>query len=95
LPLSCGEIEGILHQLVRLSGLKHAYVEVICTRGVADDGLRDPRRFQTRFIAFAIPFVWIANEEVRARGVNLFVSSVLRVRPRPSTRSTRTSIGAT
>jgi branched-chain amino acid aminotransferase len=43
--------------------------------------LRDPRRFQNRFIAFAIPFVWIANEEVRARDVNLFVSSVLRIPP--------------
>jgi branched-chain amino acid aminotransferase len=81
LPHSHGEIEKILHQLLRLSGLRHAYVQVICTRGVDVDGSRDPRRFQNRFIAFAIPFVWIADETVRARGINLHVSSVLRIPP--------------
>lgn len=81
LPLSRQRIETVLHELMRLSGLRDAYVEVICTRGVAPAGCRDPRRFQNRFIAFAIPFVWIANEEMRHRGVNLHVSSILRIPP--------------
>jgi branched-subunit amino acid aminotransferase/4-amino-4-deoxychorismate lyase len=81
LPLARREIEAVLHQLMRLSGLRDAYVEVICTRGVAPAGIRDPRQFQNRFIAFAIPFIWIANEEIRQRGVNLHVSSVLRIPP--------------
>ena len=66
---------------MRLSGLRDAYVEVICTRGVAPAGMRDPRQFENRFIAFAIPFVWIANEEMRQRGINLHISSVLRIPP--------------
>lgn len=65
LPHSRSEIEVVLHELMRLSGLRDAYVEVICTRGVAPAGTRDPRQFENRFIAFAIPFVWIANEEMR------------------------------
>jgi branched-subunit amino acid aminotransferase/4-amino-4-deoxychorismate lyase len=81
LPLSRLEMERVLHELMRLSGLRDAYVEVICTRGLAPAGCRDPRQFQNRFIAFAIPFVWIANEEMRRRGVNLHLSSVLRIPP--------------
>ena len=81
LPLSRQRIETVLHELMRLSGLRDAYVEVICTRGVAPAGCRDPRRFQNRFFAFAIPFIWIANEEMRQRGVNLHVSSILRIPP--------------
>jgi branched-chain amino acid aminotransferase len=81
LPVSRQRIETVLHELMRLSGLRDAYVEVICTRGVAPAGCRDPRRFQNRFIAFAIPFIWIANEEMRQRGVNLHVSSILRIPP--------------
>ncbi len=81
LPHSREEIEAILQELMRLSGLRDAYVEVICTRGVAPVGVRDPRLFQNRFIAFAIPFIWIANEEIRQRGINLHISSVLRIPP--------------
>ena len=81
LPHSRTEIEAVLHELMRLSGLRDAYVEVICTRGVAPAGTRDPRQFENRFIAFAIPFVWIANEEMRRRGINLHISSVLRIPP--------------
>jgi branched-chain amino acid aminotransferase len=81
LPHSRSEIEAVLHELMRLSGLRDAYVEVICTRGVAPAGTRDPRQFENRFIAFAIPFVWIANDEMRRRGINLHISSVLRIPP--------------
>ena len=81
LPHNREEIEAVLHGLMRLSGLRDAYVEVICTRGVAPAGTRDPRRFENRFIAFAIPFVWIANVEMRERGINLHISSVLRIPP--------------
>jgi branched-chain amino acid aminotransferase len=81
LPVGREEMEAVLHGLMRLSGLRDAYVEVICTRGVPAPGIRDPRKFDNRFIAFAIPFVWIANEEMRRRGIDLHVSSVLRIPP--------------
>jgi branched-chain amino acid aminotransferase len=80
-PYSREEITEILMNLVRLSGLRNAYVEVLCTRGFAPKGSRDPRLCQNRFMAFAIPFIWIADEKMRERGVNLHVSSVLRIPP--------------
>jgi branched-chain amino acid aminotransferase len=73
------EVIEILMQLVRLTGLRDAYVEVICTRGVPPRGSRDPRQCQNRFYAFVLPFIWIAPEAVRARGINLHISSIPRI----------------
>ncbi len=70
-----------MFELVRLSGLREAYVEVVCTRGIPAPGSRDPRTCTNRFIAFAIPFVWIANDELRQRGINLLISDRQRIPP--------------
>ena len=81
LPYSRDEIRAVMFELVRRSGLRDAYVEIICTRGLPAPGSRDPRSCQNRFLAFAIPFVWIANEEQRERGINLLISSKQRIPP--------------
>jgi branched-chain amino acid aminotransferase len=54
---------------------------VICTRGTPPKGSRDPRLCQNRFYAFVLPFIWIAPEEVRARGLHLHISSIPRIPP--------------
>jgi branched-chain amino acid aminotransferase len=72
---------AILHRLVRLTGLREAYVEVIVTRGLAPKETRDPRRCENRFYALVIPFVWLATEEMRQRGIHLHISDVLRIPP--------------
>lgn len=81
LPYSRAGIRSILSDCVRLSRLRDAYVEVICTRGVAPPGSRDPRQCRNRFLAFAIPFVWIVDPERQQRGIDLVVSSVVRIPP--------------
>lgn len=81
LPYSRSQIRQILVTLVQRSGLRNAYVEVICTRGVPAPGSRDPRECTNRFYAFAVPFVWIANPEQRERGLRLHVSEVRRIAP--------------
>ena len=81
LPYSRDEISEILMRLMRLTGLRDAYVELICTRGVPPKGSRDPRRCENRFCAFVIPFLWIATEEQRARGLHLHVSAIPRIPP--------------
>ncbi|CCV08277.1 Putative branched-chain-amino-acid aminotransferase (fragment) [Mesorhizobium metallidurans STM 2683] len=63
LPYSSAEIAEILMECVRRSGLRDAYVQMICTRGVPPHGTRDPRLCENRFYVFAQPFVWIANDE--------------------------------
>ncbi|MCZ2405406.1 MAG: aminotransferase class IV [Burkholderiales bacterium] len=73
------QITAVLEHCVRLSGLRDSYVEMIVTRGQPPWGSRDPRQAVNQFYAFAVPFVWIANAEQRARGLNLVVSSVQRI----------------
>ena len=73
------EITAVLEQCVRLSGLRNAYVEMIVTRGQPPWGSRDPRQAVNQFYAFAVPYVWIANEAQRAQGLNLIVSDVQRI----------------
>lgn len=81
LPYSSAEIAKILVECVRRSGLRDAYVQMTCTRGVPPRGTRDPRLCENRFYAFAQPFVWIANDEQRRDGLKMVVSSVQRIPP--------------
>jgi branched-chain amino acid aminotransferase len=81
LPHSRDEMAAILMRLMRLTGLREAYVELICTRGTPPKGSRDPRRCQNRFYAFVIPFLWIATEEQRARGLHVHISAIPRIPP--------------
>ncbi len=80
-PIDRAHTTQILAECVSRSGLKDAYVEMICTRGLPQPGSRDPRACSNRFYAFAIPFIWIANEEQRERGLKLVISSVQRIPP--------------
>ena len=71
----------VLLNCVRLSGLREAYVELTCTRGQPAPGSRDPRTCENRFLAFAVPYVWILSPEIQARGGHLHVSDVVRIAP--------------
>jgi branched-chain amino acid aminotransferase len=79
LPYSAQDIARILIECVRRSGLRDAYVQMTCTRGIPPTGTRDPRLCVNRFYAFAQPFVWIANEEQRLNGLKMVVSGVQRI----------------
>jgi branched-subunit amino acid aminotransferase/4-amino-4-deoxychorismate lyase len=81
LPHTREGMREILGECVRLSGLREAYVEMGCTRGVPPPGSRDPRACTNRFFAYAIPFVWVATEEQRRRGLHLIISDVRRIPP--------------
>ena len=81
IPHNRGELRSILIDCVRASGLREAYVEMICTRGIPKSGSRDPRECINRLFAFAIPFVWIANPEKQKEGLHLIVSRLQRIPP--------------
>ena len=76
------QITEILSHCVRLSGLRAAYVEMICTRGKPPWGSRDPRLAVNQFYAFAVPFVWLANAQQREQGLHVMVSDIQRISPR-------------
>jgi branched-chain amino acid aminotransferase len=80
-PYGRAEIREILVQCVRLSGLRDAYVEVVCTRGVPPPGSRDPRECQNSLFAVAVPFVWIADPEKQERGLDAVIGRVQRIQP--------------
>lgn len=77
--LTDAQITQILAECVRLCGLRRAYVEMIVTRGQPPWGSRDPRQAVNQFHAFAVPYVWIANEAQRAAGLHLHLSEVPRI----------------
>lgn len=85
LHLDCGksreEVRAIAHECVCQSGLRDAYVEVLCTRGVPAPGSRDPRSATNQFMAFAVPFVWIATPDRQKSGINLIVTRYQRIPP--------------
>ena len=80
-PYDRSEIRDVLIECVRLSGLREAYAEIICTRGVPPPGSRDPRECENNFFAFAVPFVWIADPEKQERGLHATIGRVRRIGP--------------
>ncbi len=82
LPYTRAELSEIMFELVRRSGLRDSYVEVVATRGVTQRGIRDPRRFENRFYAYAVPYVWLLAWEERDVGMDaVIVRSVRRIPP--------------
>lgn len=79
IPHSKAEVRAILMACVRASGLRDAYVEIICTRGQPAPGSRDPRTCTNQFFAFVVPFVWILPPD--KPGLDLIVTSRQRISP--------------
>jgi branched-chain amino acid aminotransferase len=80
-PYDRSEIRDILIECVRLSGLRDAYAEIICTRGIPKPRSRDPRDCENRFYAFVVPFIWIADPEKQERGLHAVIGSKQRIAP--------------
>ncbi len=75
------EIRDALVECVRRSGLRDAYAEIICTRGIPKPGSRDPRDCENRFYAFVVPFIWISTPEKQGKGLHVAISPVERIAP--------------
>jgi branched-chain amino acid aminotransferase len=84
LPLDRDGMKEILHNLVRRTGLRESYVDVICTRGVPLAGSRDPRTFENRFYAYAIPYVWILRQDDPGAGMDAVIARTVRRIPTDS-----------
>ncbi|WP_081087141.1 aminotransferase class IV [Burkholderia pseudomultivorans] len=81
-PLSDDALRDILVECVRRAGLRNAYVEMLCTRGVSPTFSRDPRDAVNQFIAFAVPYGSVANARQLREGLHLhLVDDVRRIPP--------------
>ena len=73
-PHPVDEVKRILAGCVHRAGIEDAYVQMIVTRGpFPSTGRRDPRLCQNRFIAFALPYIWIVSPERQAEGIDLAI----------------------
>lgn len=79
LPYQADEIAGIMIECVRRSGLRDAYVQVTCTRGLPAPGSRDPRLCRNRLYVFAQPFVRIADENQQREGLRMILARTVRI----------------
>lgn len=76
-PFTREQEADILHEMVARSGLRDAYVWWTVTRGIPPMGRNEmvsPEKFDNRFYGMAIPFVFMFDDEQRARGIDLVVS---------------------
>ncbi len=79
-PHSRAEIAAILDRCVALTGLRDAYVAMICTRGRPRVfGSRRPADCDNLFSAYAIPWIDVIPLDVQARGAHLHIASVTRI----------------
>ena len=75
------ELKKILAGCVQNAGLDNAYVEMIQTRGMSPNFVRDPRAATPRIMAFAVPFGWILEPQNFESGLNVIVSDRRRISP--------------
>ncbi len=73
-PYSPDEVRRIVAECVERSGLDESYVKLELSRGVIPNHGRDLRKAQQRFVAFAVPYVWVWGEEQTKNGGNIHVS---------------------
>lgn len=75
------DIAKILHELLRLSGLREAYVAMDCLRGAPPPGApRHPKHAQPHIVAFAVPFAWVVPRDVSfGRGAHIITATTPRI----------------
>lgn len=85
LPVDRDGLRDILARCVRLTGLREAYVAMLCTRGVPDPAWpkRLPSSFRghNRLVCYAVPYVWVMRPDLQERGAHMIISQVQRTSP--------------
>ena len=78
-PYSRDETRKICAECAQRSGYSNTYVKLQMSRGVLSSHTADPRLTNSKFVAYAIPYVWVWGEEKCRNGANLHLSSFQRV----------------
>lgn len=84
-PYDKQQTTEILTNLLRLAGTKEAYVWFSVTRGHMPDGdvRTNPLAWENCFYAYVVPYVYIASDEMRTRGMDLLISKkFIRIPPK-------------
>ena len=79
-PYGKNDIQRILAECTYRAGLQDAYVEMLATRGhFRSLDVRDLRQTEPTFVAYAIPYVWIATPEKQQVGLHVFIAKTPRI----------------
>jgi branched-chain amino acid aminotransferase len=75
-PYSRIQTIEILKGMVKLAGFSDAYIYWAVTRGPMPDGVDriNSKTYKNRFYGFVVPYVYIADDDLRAKGLSLMVS---------------------
>src|SRR3954447_21403542 len=77
---SLADLRAILHEVVRRTGLREAYVAMDAVRSSPPPGgPRHPAHAPTYLLAYAVPYFWLMSTEKRERGTHLVISSTPRI----------------
>jgi len=79
--MDCDQLKKILAGCVEKAKLENAYVEMIQTRGISPNFVRDPRKATPRIMVFAVPFGWILKQDDFEKGLNVLLTDIKRIPP--------------
>ena len=83
--LSRDEIQKALTDMVSKSGLRNAYVSMVCSRGVPNvAGSRNPKDCDNHFFAWCVPYVNIIKPEIAQNGASAWISDTVKRIPEDS-----------
>jgi branched-chain amino acid aminotransferase len=73
-PHEPAQLKRILATCVRRAGFENSYVQMIITRGAyVSISNRDIRQCENRFMAYALPYVWIVSPEKQETGIDIAI----------------------
>lgn len=73
-PMSRTDWRTAIIETVRRNELRDATIRFIVTRGVPKAVVADPRDFQPTMIVWAAPYIFLADEATRRKGIRLFIT---------------------
>lgn len=73
-PMTRDDWRNAIIETVRRNALRDATIRFIVTRGKAKQVVADPRDYDPTVIVWAAPYVFLADEETRRKGIRLFIS---------------------
>lgn len=73
-PMSRQAWRTAIVETVRRNQLRDATIRFIVTRGVPKAVVADPRDYQPTTIVWAAPYIFLADEATRRKGIRLFIS---------------------
>ncbi|CAK7209047.1 hypothetical protein SBRCBS47491_000304 [Sporothrix bragantina] len=83
MPLPRQEVKDTLVDMVRQSGIRDVFVEIIVTRGLKGIRGNDPKDIVNRLYMFIMPYIWVMEPSMQMEGTgsSIIARTVRRISP--------------